>query len=311
MKSLPLSSLRALAAVYSTGGVRPAGRLLGVAHSAVSHHLKELEAWLDVPLFKRDSARGTIEFTNQGETLGRKCLAAFKSLETSVTDTRETRRANAVVVATTASVAVRWLLPRLPEFQEANKSIQVSVVAEQQLKLPAEDGADISIRMGRKPQSGIANALMDDTLFPVMSPAFAAKIEQRPLDLGTLPLIHDRDPNTPWTLWKRAFGPPDLNTSKGARFTSSDLVLRAAEQGLGVALARGRLAEDSLANGSLVPLFEDQRITLADAYWVLSGENSDRSSVQRFRDWLHAVGGQGEALPYDFPGRESAMTAKS
>jgi LysR family glycine cleavage system transcriptional activator len=255
----------------------------------VSHHLKELEAWLDVPLFKRNGARGTLEFTAQGEALGRECLAAFNLLETSVTATRETRRANAVVVATTSSIAVRWLLPRLPEFQEAYKSIQVSVVVEKQLKMPAEEGADISIRMGRKPQSSKAEPLMDDTLFPVMSPAFLAKTESHLIDLKKFPLIHDRDPNTPWSLWKDAFGPSDLNTSKGARFTSSDLVLRAAEQGLGVALARGRLAEESLANGSLVRLFKDQQITLTDAYWVLSGEGSHRSSVQRFRDWLCAV----------------------
>jgi len=289
MQNLPLSSLRAMAAVYSTGGIRPAGRHLGIAHSAVSHHLKELEAWLGVPLFKRDGARGSLEFTVEGETLGRDCLAAFSSLETSVTAARETRRANALVVATTPSIAVRWLLPRLSSFQEAHKEIQVSVVVEQQPRLPDEEGADLSIRMGRRPQSGKAEMLMDDTLFPVVSPTFLAKIENHPIDLTKLPLIHDRDPNTPWSLWKDAFGPIDLKTSNGARFTSSDLVLRAAEQGLGVALARSRLAEESLANGSLVRLFEDQQITLTDAYWILWGENSHRNSVQQFSDWLREV----------------------
>ena len=288
MQNLPLSSLRALAAVYATGGVRPAGRFLGIAHSAVSHHLKELEAWLEVPLFKRDGARGAIEFTAQGEALGRQALAAFKTLETSVTSVRETRRGNTLVVATTPSFAVRWLLPRLPQFQKVHKSIDVSVVVEQQPQMPAEEGADISIRMGRRPRSGKAQPLMNDTLFPVARPGLLAKSSSRPVDLARLPLIHDRDPNTPWSLWKEAFGPKDLNISKGARFTSSDLVLRAAEQGLGVALARGRLAENSLEDGSLVRLFEDQHIPLVDAYWIIEGENTSRSAVRSFIEWLYA-----------------------
>ena len=44
MRRLPLSALRAFAAVFETGGVRPAARALQVTHSAVSRHVRELEA---------------------------------------------------------------------------------------------------------------------------------------------------------------------------------------------------------------------------------------------------------------------------
>jgi len=50
MQRLPLSALRAFAAVYEAGGVRPAARALQVTHSSVSRHLHELEAWLGVAL---------------------------------------------------------------------------------------------------------------------------------------------------------------------------------------------------------------------------------------------------------------------
>lgn len=288
MKNLPLSSLRALAAAYETGGIRSAGRLLDIAHSAVSHHLKELESWLEVPLFKREAKRGTLAFTAQGERLGRQCLASFRALERSVASTRESHRGNVLTIATTPSFAVRWLLPRLAQFQETHRPIEVSVVVGQQLKSLTETGVDLAIRMGRKPGSGKSWPLMDDTLYPVASPAFLKKLGGQLQDLGTLPLIHDRDPNTPWSRWKEAFGPTDLDTSKGARFTSSDLVLRAAEQGLGVTLARDRLVADSLANGSLVKLFENQHIKLPNAYWVIEREDCHRSAVRRFLEWLRS-----------------------
>ena len=100
MRDLPLNSLRALAAVYETGGIRPAGRKLGIAHSAISRHLKELEAGLGVPLFEVRQGHGTLVFTTSGETLGRQALATLQTLETSVASVREDRRGNSLVVDT-------------------------------------------------------------------------------------------------------------------------------------------------------------------------------------------------------------------
>ncbi|NKB51715.1 MAG: LysR family transcriptional regulator [Rhizobiaceae bacterium] len=299
MKNLPLSSLRALAAVYVSGGVRPAGRLLGVAHSAISHHLKELEAWIGVPLFARHGTRGAIKFTEQGERLGRQCLDTFESLERSVISVRESRRANGLIVATTPSFAVRWLLPRLPQFQEKHSSVEVSIVVDQAPKLPMDEGADISIRMGSRPSVSNSKPLMDDVLFPVVSPNLLSSRPGDSLELSKLPLLHDRDPNTLWSHWQKEFGLSDFNTSQGARFTSSDLVLRAAEQGLGVALARGRLAHDLLMNGSLVRAWKDMEIPLVDAYWVIEGENSGRAAVRIFVDWLYACAASQEEALFD------------
>lgn len=289
MRDLPLNSLRALAAVYETGGIRPAGRKLGIAHSAISRHLKALEAGLGVPLFEVGQGHGTLVFTASGEALGRQALAALQTLETSVASVREDRRGNSLVVATTPSFAVRWLLPRLSEFQHAYKSIEVSVIVDQQRKSPTEEGSDVSIRMGGKPRSSLTFPLMDDRLFPVASPKYLQLHGTSVAGLKAQTLLHDRDPNTSWALWQNKFGPAGLDVRKGARFTSSDLVLRAAEQGMGVALARGRLAEEALERGTLVRLFKDRDIILPDAYWVILNEaRSNRSAVQRFVRWLKA-----------------------
>lgn len=287
MNDLPLTSLRALAAVYETGGIRPAGRMLGIAHSAVSRHLKELELRLDVPLFEKADGRKSLLFTSQGEALARRSLEALKLLNTAVTSAREARRGNALVIAASPSFAVRWLLPRLNGFQKAHKHIEVSVVADQTRKTPEEEGADISIRMGRKPRRGNMLALMDDQLFPVAHASLLGRQDPAEIDLTAFPLIHDRDPNASWALWKDRHGPKDLNVRVGARFTSSDLVLRAAEQGIGVALARGRLVDEVLRNGSLIRLLEHQEVTLPDAYWIiLNKDRRDHYAVRSFVDWM-------------------------
>ncbi len=288
MHDLPLSHLRALAAVYETGGIRPAGRALRVAHSAISRHLRELEALLDTPLFEANSRRRMLKFTAQGEALGKAALAACRDLEHAIISVREAHRGNTLVVATTPSFAVRWLLPRLPEFYAAHPSIEVSVVVDQQIRSPLEHGADLNIRMGGIQSKKGVLALMDDHLFPVASPMYLGRVNRD--DVLSWSLLHDRDPHTSWKRWKVEHGPEELDVSKGARFTSSDLVLRAAEQGLGVALARGHLAEDALQTGALVRLCGDNQVFLEDAYWIIMNKTvPHRWCVHKFVKWLAEV----------------------
>lgn len=287
MKDLPLNALKALAAVYETGGIRPAGRLLGVTHSAVSRHLNDLEKRLGVNLLQKTGAATPLAFTPQGEMLGRSALACLTELDKSVTAVREARQGNSVVIATTPSFAIRWLLPRLPAFEALHPSIEISLLVDQRTRPPGEDNADLAIRMGRRPR-GEENCtpLMDDALFPVASPAFVAEHGTR---LDGARLLHDRDPATHWDLWRRTHGPAQLETRKGSRYSSSDLVLKAAEQGMGVALARGRLAASSLEGGTLVRLFPELEVPVKSAYWLIPAPQAlARHAVQQLMSWLEA-----------------------
>lgn len=131
---------------------------------------------------------------------------------------------------------------------------------------------------------------MDDELFPVMS-------RERWLNEGSrsdlaylseLTLLHDRDPFGAWTQWKSMFGPVDLDVRLGPKYSSSDLVLRAAAEGLGIALGRARLAEHDLRSGLLVRPCGERALPLPNAYWiVMADERLCRSAVQTFVDWLN------------------------
>lgn len=292
MRALPLNALRAFAAVYETGGIRPAARALDVTHSAVSRYVRELEAWVHAPLFKRREGVRSVEFTPQGEALGRAALGSLTELADAVAGVRELRSGNAVTVSTTPSFAARWLLPRLGALADAHPSIELSVVAEQALIDPAAHGVDLAIRLGHGPWTGFdCSPLMDDTLFPVMSPAAwdDAGRPSTPEALRRLRLLHDRDPNAGWPIWLDRFGPPGLDARSGPRYSSTDLLLRAAAQGLGVALARGGLATDDLASGTLIRPFGDRTVVVADAYWILRLPHAaERAAVNTVIDWLRA-----------------------
>lgn len=302
MRELPLTWLRALAAVHDAGGVRPAARRLGVAHSAVSRQLRELEAWLGPPLVERGDGPGRVRLTAEGEALGRAALRALGDLEAAVEAAREARRAGAVVLATTPSFAARWLLPRLGAFEAAHPRVQLSIVVDRARKAPPAAGADLAVVMSpRPPEEGRAEPLMDDALHPVMSPALwrGAEAPEGADGLAALldlRLLHDRDPSAAWTVWRDARGPRALETRRGPRLTSADLVLRAAERGLGVALARERLAADALAAGALVAPWRNLAVPLPRTHWlVLSDEAPPRAAVRAVADWLRAEAADGAA----------------
>lgn len=287
MRDLPLNALRAFAAVYAHGGIRAAARELGVAHSSIHRHLAELNAWVGVPLFAETAGRRGLAFTAQGETLGKAALAGLGDIAAAVAALREAKPARAVTLSTTPSFAARWLLPRLPSFEQRHPGIEVSVVVNQKLDDLDAGGIDLAVRMGAGPWPGTrSEPLMDDALYPVTSPALLAHA-RRPPDLSRARLLHDRDPQASWEAWRRVHGPATLDVRRGPRFASSDLLLRAAQQGQGVALARHRLAADDVATGTLLRPFGDRRIDLGVSYWLVqSPRQGTRAATAALIDWL-------------------------
>lgn len=287
---LPLNALRAFALTVDKGGVRAAARELVVSHSAVSRHLGELERYVGVALFERSGGSRGLSVTAQGRRLAAEVLNAMNDMRGAVDAVREQRSRHAVTVSIAPSFAARWLLPRLPEFERRYPQTEVSILVDQRLDDLRTAGSDLAIRMGAGPWPGVtAQPLMDDSLYPVMSSAAWQRAGRPgvPTDLSRLRLLHDRDPAAAWSLWRTHYGPPNLDVRKGPRFSSSDLVLRAAGQGLGVALARDRLIGDDLATGVLVRPFGKRSIPIANAYWVITPRGAEpREATSRFIAWL-------------------------
>lgn len=156
---------------------------------------------------------------------------------------------------------------------------------------PAPLEAEIRITMGPAGMSGIPyQAFMDDELVAVASPKLVSEKgnPERPEALTGFTLIHDRDPYTAWGRWFSAFLPNMVPPAHGPRFTSADLVLRAAEAGRGVALSRKRLVEDDLRDGRLVRVLAQYALPLPNAYLlaVPSGKNAN-PAILSVRNWLY------------------------
>ncbi|MEM7376688.1 MAG: LysR substrate-binding domain-containing protein [Pseudomonadota bacterium] len=147
----------------------------------------------------------------------------------------------------------------------------------------------MALRFGSPAWDGLFHELIcTEELVTVAAPAL---VGQRALPLCAdaivaLPLLHDAF-NGGWDHWaERAGLSPDRVASQAIEVADSGVLLEAAVDGHGVALARHVLARRDLEQGRLVRL-EARAVPLDRGLYVVcrSGDES-RSEVKAFRAWL-------------------------
>lgn len=282
----PLNALRAFEAAARHLSFTKAAEELFVTQAAVSHQIKALEDWLGAPLFLRQNRN--LCLTEAGLAYLPSVRLAFDGLADATERLFRQDDGGALTVSTMPSLAAKWLVMRLGRFQERHPDIDVRLQTSSALVDFATQDVDVGIRFGVGHWPGLrAERLMDEEIFPVCSPGLIRR--DRPLacpqDLRHYPLLHD-DYIINWRLWLDAAGVTGVDTSRGAVFNDSALMLQAATAGRGVALARHVLAADDLAAGRLVRLF-DVALPGDFAYYVVAPPHYfQRPKVRAFRDWL-------------------------
>ena len=125
LRSALLPSLGVFAAAARHQNFAHAADELHLTASAVSHHVRKLEASLGVPLFQRH-ARGVV-LTGEGRLLADAATAAVADLDAVAQSLGRTGDRHRLRINTLHSLAYCWLLPRLPRFLSAHPDIRVSI----------------------------------------------------------------------------------------------------------------------------------------------------------------------------------------
>jgi LysR family glycine cleavage system transcriptional activator len=281
----PLNALRAFEAAARHLNFRVAAEEIGVTQGAVAQQVRNLEDVLGLQLFDR-LPRG-LALTTHGSIY----FSSVQRALTIIANATEAlaHRASSLTVSTTPSFASKWLIPRLATFTDAYPSIEVRVIADQQLSTFKGDGVDIAIRHGKPP---FGKGLAADPLFPVdiyavCSPSLADSRRplRKPSDLKRHVLLHDS--HDLWPEFLEALnGGEHVDPSKGPRFSQSALAIDAAISGQGIALTSEQLVERDLAAGRLCRLF-DFALHLSLGYYVVYPEDRrDSETIRAMRDWL-------------------------
>jgi LysR family transcriptional regulator, glycine cleavage system transcriptional activator len=292
LHSAPLNALRTFEAAARHLSFNAAARQLFVTPAAVSHQVKQLEAYLGVTLFVRNHR--SVELTPEGEALaatlgdlfGRLYLALDRTMSSGVADLR---------VTTMESFAAKWLTPRLHRFHRAWPDIRVRIDTGNEHADFARGGIDVGIRYGPGGYKGMhVESLMTAQVFPVCSPSLLAGASPpltHPGDLRHYTLLHDesamgRSGVPDWADWLQAEDVSGVDASRGPIFASIYLAQEAAVAGHGVALGIAPLVEEDLRCGRLVKLF-DRVLDNTYAFWLIRRkETESRAEVEAFCRWL-------------------------
>lgn len=288
MMSRRLPSLNAIKAFEATARSKSftrAAEELFVTPGAVSQQVKALETDLGLKLFNRERQRLVIT------EAGREYLAvvrdALDQIAVGTDRLMRRRRANLLTVSVSLDFAAKWLVNRLGRFAEAHPKIDLRVAASDQRVDFAREDIDLAIRHGdgRWPELDVVR-LCSERLFPVCNPKLIRNRSVNATDLLKFPLLRLDD----WTNWARWFEAAGVTASAmhGPVINRASMLIDAAIDGQGVALARTALAAWDIIHGRLVRPVEVS-LAMANTYWIVSPKaTTGTPKIAAFRQWLLA-----------------------
>lgn len=284
-----LNGLRAFEAAARHLSFTQAAAELNVTQTAISHQIRRLEEELGLRLFVRQNR--SLALTPEAREYLPGVRAAFNDLRLATDRLLRRDDGRVLTVSTLASLAAKWLLPRLSDFQESHPGIDVHITTSTSLVDFERDKIDAAIRYGRGQWPGVrAEWLMADELFPVCSPALlnGSKPLRCPEDLKDHVLLHAGNGDD-WRLWLTAASlPTDISRQPGVTFDLVFMTVQAAIDGIGVAMGRTTYVRDDIAKGRLVVPFRIALPANAGFYLVTPEGRADSQKLTAFRQWLVA-----------------------
>lgn len=285
----PLNALRTFEAAARLGSLTAASDELCVTHGAVSLQIRALEDWAGAAVFERQGRR--LRLTEAGRAFRDAIGPAFAIAEAADRLRRSTRAVRVLTVDALPTFAMRWLLPRLSDFQQRRPEIALRLVtSDLAIERLAAAGCDIAIRRGGGPWPAgwSGGAFLSEREIPVCAPALAARLPiATPADLAGHTLLAAETRPGAWDRWLQAAGVGRVAAqARMQQFGHFYLALQAAIDGLGVALGPLPILEDDLASGRLIAPLAGPAVPSRPYCWLIPQRAAEDPDVSAFRDWL-------------------------
>ncbi len=289
LRRLPvLNALKSFEAAARHESFTRAAEELCVTQGAVSHQVKALEQELGVKLFNRERQRLVI--TTAGREYLNVVRDAFDRIAIGTERLVQRQSGGSLTISTSPDFAAKWLVHRIGRFSEAHPDIALNVSATMHHVDFAREEVDLAVRHGDGNWPGLhVERLSAEQLFPVCSPKLLQGRGRlaKPADVLKFPLLH-LETRQYWPAWLDAAGVTDLDVSQGPIMNRVSMLIDAAIDGHGIALARTTLAAWDLLNGRLVRPFAEA-LRLSKTYWIVCPKATAMlPKIKSAREWLLA-----------------------
>jgi DNA-binding transcriptional LysR family regulator len=295
-----LLNLEAFVQVVEQGSFSKAAERLGIAKSAVSRRVTELERNLQARLLNRTTRRLSVTETGRMfHQRAKRILADLAEAEQSVTSEQTTLRGR-LKIATPLSFGLLHLQPLIADFLKQHAEIEIEMdLNDRQVDL-VNEGLDLAIRIGQLQDSSlIARRIGIMRMIAVAAPEYLARkgVPSRPEQLSEFQGL--RYTNVPRSeAWSFLHGSgPRIRPRVTDRLSANNgqILAAAAEQGLGIAILPTFVVHRALNEGRLVPILSDWELEQAGIYLVYP---PGRQSTRRVRVFSDFIAGQLGDRPY-------------
>lgn len=296
----PLNAIRSFEAAARHLSFTKAATELCVTPGAVSRAVAGLEARLQVALFRQHKRH--LQLTPAGKAYWFEVSQVLERLSLATDELQQYQgEGGLLVIGALPTLASRWLIPKLPDFQQRYPAIAVEIKS-----LPSDFSksfteldferycVDIALYVGEYHSPGLHQEhLFQERLLPVTAPhrkQWLDALVDRNNEATRYLLLHLTRPSV-WYAW---FEKHSMSVGKPrwrARFEHYFMLIDAAIAGLGVALLPECLIQQELEFGQLITA-NNTALEQPQQYCLLHHHiRHDEDKIRCFRQWLLAITG--------------------
>jgi len=286
--------------VVEAGSISGAANLMGVAKSAVSRRLKELEEHLGVELFHRTTRR--MNLTETGRTFYQQSVRILQDvLEAELaTSQAHGELQGSLKIALPQSFGIMHMGPAISEFLKEHPHIEFDLDFNDREVDLIQEGFDLAIRIANLPDSSlIARRLATIDAVMCASPAYLKHMgtPKSPEDLINhhclvYSLLRDFEY---WHLIDPNGEPIKTKIRPYLKASTGEYLREAAVDGLGIILIPTFIVYKEIESGALKPIFNEYKRPQIDAYAVYPHTRHLSQRVRAFVDFLVK---RFEGIPY-------------
>ncbi|APD11286.1 LysR family transcriptional regulator [Pandoraea vervacti] len=286
----PLHALRVFETAARAESLSAAAQELSITHGAVSRQIALLEDWLGQTLFVRQGQRNVA--TDHARAFAAEISAAFDLIGDAALRFGKAPQTRVVRVNAQTTLAMHWLMARLPGFHAAHPDVQVVVTTSSSADPALRGGFDVAIRRDPPPRPAWEpydkQTLFMERASVVAAPSLLATLPVRRLrDIAKHTFVATQTRVGDWETWLAAAGVSALRPVRFHRFDHYHVSLQAVLDGLGLGIGCTPTLDRELAAGRLVMPLPEIQVDGA-TYVTLVPRDVDKSKPLRdFLMWVH------------------------
>lgn len=286
-----LSCLKVFYSVVDKGSFSKASRHLNLTQSAVSHRIKQLEEITGAKLINRSTRY--FKITEAGEKLYQQTRFNLIEIERSLANLASSPD-SPLSLTTISSLATKWLLPKLGDYNNAYAHQPLSVLTDDNILDLKYEGIDAALRLTDTENTLLhMTYICDEWAFPVASELLITDpdILSHPQRLFNYPWLIDvvTEKSTDESSWKGWLNSQGLNipTDRSDQsFNRTDIALQATSAGQGVAIARASLVDLDMLDMQLFKQVGRAVKMKYSYYFVCPHEKAEEPAIVNLRTWI-------------------------